>query len=94
MVGWWMLACEEMILDVWTAMLYRDDPTVRVRTEAEFLLVRATGVCVSQHLNVNLRAARTDRAWHEHKDTRPAETKLQIGPISLHGTWQVEFPER
>ena len=25
-------------------MLYRDDPTVRVLTEAEFLLVRATGV--------------------------------------------------
>jgi hypothetical protein len=25
-------------------MLYRDDPTVRVLTEAEFLLVRETGV--------------------------------------------------
>jgi hypothetical protein len=44
MVGWWILACEEMILDVWTPMLYKDDPTVRVLTEAEFLLVRATGV--------------------------------------------------
>ena len=44
MVGQRILACEEMILDVWTAMLYRDDPTVRVLTEAEFLLVRATGV--------------------------------------------------
>jgi hypothetical protein len=44
MVGQWILACEEMILDAWTAMLYRDDPTVRVLTEAEFLLVRATGV--------------------------------------------------
>ena len=32
------------MLDVWTAMLYRDDPTVRVLTEAEFLLVRETGV--------------------------------------------------
>jgi hypothetical protein len=56
MVGEWIIACEEMTLDAWTAMLYKDDPTVRVLTEAEFLLVRETGVCVSQHLNVNLRA--------------------------------------
>ena len=74
MVGWWILACEEMILDVWTAMLYRDDPTVRVLTEAEFLLVRATGVASANVSAPDPRAVRTDRAWHEHRDTRQAET--------------------
>jgi hypothetical protein len=74
MVGQWILACEEMILDVWTAMLYRDDPTVRVLTEAEFLLVRATGVVSANTLNADPQAARTDRAWHGHKGTRQAET--------------------
>jgi hypothetical protein len=67
-------------------MLYRDDPTVRVLTEAEFLLVRETGVVSANTSTSNLRAFRTNRAWREHKDTRQPETKVQIGPTWLHGT--------
>ena len=36
------LTCDEMMLLVWTAILYSDDPTVLVLTEAAFLLVTAT----------------------------------------------------
>ena len=36
------LTCEDIMLLVWTAMLYNDEPTVRVLTVPEFRLVSAT----------------------------------------------------
>lgn len=36
------LTCEDMILLVWTAMLYSDEPIVRVLTVPAFRLVSAT----------------------------------------------------
>jgi hypothetical protein len=36
------ITCDEMTLDAWTAMLYKEEATVRVLTVAAFLLARAT----------------------------------------------------
>ena len=68
------LTCDEMMLLVWTAILYSDDPTVLVLTEAAFLLVTATAnleVSFSTSWDHDLHGfGLTYPALHERKGSR------------------------
>lgn len=79
-----------MMLLIWTAILYNDDPTVLVLTEAAFLLVTATVVLeasISTSWNYDLHGfGLTYLAWHVRKGSRRSVTRSCISPISHVGT--------